>query len=85
MLKINDNKDLKELENFGLKPRYSEMTGQIDRYVYEYKDFNTYKTGLKISRISLKDNKYQWEITLITIEGLDKLYELISNGFFVTV
>ena len=29
MLKIKDNVDLKELEKFGLKPKYDEDTGEI--------------------------------------------------------
>ena len=32
MLKIKDNVDLKELEKFGLKPKYDEDTGEIIAY-----------------------------------------------------
>lgn len=32
MLKIKDNVDLKELEKFGLKPKYDEDTGKIKSY-----------------------------------------------------
>ena len=33
MLKIKDNVDLKELEKFGLKPKYNEDTGKIKMFV----------------------------------------------------
>jgi len=32
MLKIKDNVDLKELEKFGLSPRYDYRTGKITKY-----------------------------------------------------
>ena len=32
MLKIKDNVDLKELEKFGITPRYDELTGKIKKY-----------------------------------------------------
>ena len=34
MLKIKDNVDLKELEKFGFKPKYSTETGELDEYFY---------------------------------------------------
>lgn len=40
MLKIKDNVDLKELEKFGLKPKYNSDTGEI---LYYYKDYFTDK------------------------------------------
>lgn len=36
MLKIKDNVDLKEFENFGFVLRYSEIDGQVDRLVQEW-------------------------------------------------
>ena len=36
MLKIKDNVDLKELENFGFKPKYDCDTGEILFYYNEY-------------------------------------------------
>ena len=34
MLRIKDNVDLKELEKFGFKPKYSETTGELVEYFY---------------------------------------------------
>lgn len=34
MLKIKDDVDLKELEKFGFKPKYSEDTGELNEYFY---------------------------------------------------
>lgn len=35
MLKIKDNADLKELEKYGLKPKYDEDTGKINGFISE--------------------------------------------------
>ena len=35
MLKIKDNVDLKELEKYGLKPKYDEDTGEIKGFISE--------------------------------------------------
>ena len=46
MLKIKDNVDLKELEKFGLTPRYNQFNGEIDRYektIYDDNDKFFYK------------------------------------------
>ncbi len=34
MLKIKDDVDLKELEKFGFKPKYSEETGKLTEYFF---------------------------------------------------
>jgi hypothetical protein len=34
MLKIKDDVDLKELERFGFKPKYSEDTGELNEYFF---------------------------------------------------
>lgn len=34
MLKINPEKDLKELEKFGFKPKYDEDTGELIKYFH---------------------------------------------------
>ena len=41
MLKIIDEVDIKELEKFGFKPKYSEDTGELNEYFY----VNTKETG----------------------------------------
>ena len=49
MLKIKDNVDLKELEKYGLKPKYDENTGEIKGYSCEkYEHF--YRRFLKINK-----------------------------------
>ena len=50
MLKIKDNVDLKELEKFGLKPKYDENTGEINGYSTIGKDDYYYKRILRISK-----------------------------------
>ena len=35
MLKVKDSVDLKELEKYGLKPKYDENTGEISNYYSE--------------------------------------------------
>lgn len=42
MLKIRDDVDLKELEKFEFRPKYSEDNGEIEEYFYT----NTKETGL---------------------------------------
>ncbi len=54
MLKIKDNVDIKELEKFGFKPKYSEENGELIEYFY----VNTKETGLSMGigiSISKKD------------------------------
>lgn len=69
MLKIKDNVDLKELEKFGFKPKYSEETGELIEYFFVdlketgiqdflgifivKKDYE--KTKLRIKKIFKKD------------------------------
>lgn len=50
MLKIKDNIDLKELEKFGLKPKYDENTGEIKGYSTIWKTDNMYRRILKINK-----------------------------------
>ena len=64
MLKIKDNVDLKELENFGFKPKYSEENGEL----VEYFHVNLKETGLPMGfgiSIRKKDTstkKKNWEL-----------------------
>ena len=51
MLKIKDNVDLKELEKYGLRPKYDEDTGEIKSYanfIYDDKSIPKYKRHLNI-------------------------------------
>lgn len=50
MLKIKDSVDLKELEKFGLKPKYDENTGEIKGYSTIYKIDNYYRRFLRINK-----------------------------------
>ena len=52
MLKIKDEVDLKELEKFGFKPKYSEDTGELNEYFYVNKIETgcTYFLGINIKK-----------------------------------
>ncbi len=67
MLKIKDNVDLKELEKFGLKPKYNEDNGKIDRYekityddngIFYYK-FRRFLRFLKTNKKKMRFKNYE--------------------------
>lgn len=87
MLKIKDGIDLKELEKFGLKPKYSEDTGKI--IAYEKIEMKTDFSGLFVtiketkSKIrffkSLRKCKEVWAINKYhDYFDVDTLYDLIK-------
>jgi hypothetical protein len=88
MLKIRDDVDLKELEKFGFKPKYSEDTGNIiayERYKYDkrYEDIRIIKyekvRTFRIFRTPTK--KIEWRINPYdTYFDLDLIYDLIQAG-----
>ena len=59
MLKIKDNVDLKELEKFGLKPKYDEYTGELVE-MFCVRDLpNSFWTRcFDKCKITLKNGKY---------------------------
>ena len=54
MLKIKDNVDLKELEKFGLRPKYDENTGEIKGYSSLPKSEQFYYRLFSITKIKKK-------------------------------
>ena len=69
MLKIKNDVDLKELEKFGFKPRYDEITGKIVRYVR-----NDERNVIRYVDTHPSYNPY-WEID---IDNNTLLYDLIK-------
>ena len=57
MLKIKDDVDLKELEKFGLKPRYDEYTGEIIAF-YSQSKYDFKNAVERILRFNKKENKF---------------------------
>lgn len=57
MLKIKDNVDLKELEKFGLKPKYDEDTGEIIAY-YSQSKYDFKNAVERILHFYKKENKF---------------------------
>ena len=92
MLKIKDDVDLKKLEKFGFKPKYSEDTGEI----YEYYRINGDKKGTTIKYNDNFNKKYKyrnfWEVFIwnreftnhgyveLTDYDYEILYDLIKAG-----
>lgn len=89
MLKIKDSVDLKELEEFGFKPKYDEDTGKIRTYekkkkeeVYVGLTVQIEKTKSKIRIFkAFRKNKTEWRINPYTdYFDIDTLYDLIQAG-----
>ena len=57
MLKIKDNIDLKELEKYGLKPKYDEYTGEIITY-YSQSKYDFKNAVERILHFNKKENKF---------------------------
>ena len=58
MLKIKDNVDLKELEKYGIVPKYDEDTGEVCKYEKIIYDDNDYHYFRRIIRFIKKfDNR----------------------------
>lgn len=90
MLKIKNNVDLKELENFGFKPKYDEDTGKIKKFInkdkkYNYTDSTEYIL-IEIYKELCPYGQYEvkeiWKVYLKerTSESIDLLYDLIQAG-----
>lgn len=83
MLKIKDNVDLKELEKFGFKPRYSEDTGKVIAYEKidekeKYIGLTTKKETITVKIRIFKRNTKNWVINKYKeYADLDTLYDLI--------
>lgn len=87
MLKIKDNVNLKELEKFGLKPKYNEDTGKIKMFEsFRYQGmlhrtlfqtiFYEYKKGIYIlDDTCTKDSPRNYRV------DTELLYDLIKVGF----
>lgn len=57
MLKIKESVDLKELEKYGLKPRYDEYTGEITAY-YSQPKYDFKNVVERILHFNKKQNKF---------------------------
>lgn len=87
MLKIKDNIDSKELEQFGFKPKYNEDTGKITAYIKISNERhqgiiikNIIKSRLRIFK-AYRKNKTCWRINPYSeYIDLDTLYDLITAG-----
>lgn len=75
MLKIKNNVDLKELENFGFKDTGDIFIKYIDNYDYEYNTIHVMK-----SNRTIKLGHYQDEHGATYTFNLDTLYDLIQAG-----
>ena len=97
MLKVNPDKDLKELEKFGFKPKYDEDTGKIVRYVLlkdisKQNERDKFAEKAEIKYIETIKNYGDffnqhtityWKITYFEFEVLDILYDLIQAGLVI--
>lgn len=89
MLKIRDDVNLKELEKFGLKPKYDENTGKIRAYEKIKKEqeyiglcvtIETIKNRIRIFR----KNDKEWRINpFVDYFDVDTLYDLIKANLIV--
>lgn len=73
MLKIKDNVDLKELENYGFKPKYDTDTGKLCSYKH-YKYEFVY-VSLRDRELNASSSIYEEEKPIN-----DLLYDLIQAG-----
>ena len=71
MLKIKDNVDLKELEKFGFRIKYSEFDGKPTTYVHN--DFEYVYVFIKDRELTATSNTYEEEKPIN-----DLLYDLIK-------
>ena len=94
MLKIKDNVDLKELEKFGFKPKYSEENGKLTEYFFvKYKetsismflgisiikkDAKANGKKLRIRKIFKRDNKG------VPIVNEDKIWVIDNDNYQYT-
>ena len=91
MLKIKDNVDLKELEQFGFKPKYDENTGELKEYYKEYCEkineaMYSEKIGFYIKKkrrlfsTKIKCCGYVWNVfsEKFGSEMMDLIYDLIK-------
>lgn len=91
MLKIKDNVDLKELEKYGLKPKYDEDTGEIKGFISE-RNVRRCKFILPFKRKRIGFIKNYYNNFVISDEFIfyndyfsryfdeDLLYDLIKDG-----
>lgn len=63
MLKVKDNVDIKELEKFGFKPKYSEDTGELVEYFYVNVDNFGFTKGIKVKKKTQKPNRLRIRFT----------------------
>lgn len=81
MLKIKDNVDLKELEKFGLKPKYNEDTGKITAYekIIDQWEGIIVKKAKETKKIRIFKCGTVWEINKYNdYLDIDTLYDLIK-------
>lgn len=91
-LKFNPEKNLKELEKFGFKPKYDENTGKIYKYVCE-KEIG-YQNKREVTLITVMKDTYQrgqydyveyWKVIFEEKcnEAVELLYDLIKANLVV--
>lgn len=88
MLKIKDNVDLKELEKFGLKPKYDENTGEVVMLAYyKYISLSLFNLNQMLTELNfvknknndfILDNKHIIDEDLVYELNADLLYDLIK-------
>lgn len=79
MLKINPEKDIKELEKFGFKPKYDEDTGELESYALGYESYESIKVKNRLipfRRDYNEDRYYSSDI-------VEVLYDLIKADMVV--
>lgn len=85
MLIFKADKDLKELEKFGFKPKYSENTGEIIAYEKIGKSFDGVRVKKEIEqkkiRIIKRPIKEIWEIARYSeYFDIETVYDLTKAG-----
>ena len=96
MLKIKDNVDLKELEKYGLKPKYDEDTGEIKGFISERTvcrsiyilPFKRKKIGFiknYYNNFVINDEFYFYQDYFSRYFDEDLLYDLIKDGLVIKV
>ena len=75
MLKIKDGVDLKELEKFGFKPKYSEENGKLTEYFFVNNKETSISMflGISIIRKNVKNNEKKLRIR--------KIFKRDNKGF----
>ena len=87
MLILKEDINPKELEKFGLKPRYDEFTGEIIAYEKEHKTSEFFGIKIKPAKLKPKFRMFKLSNTEWVVckyrdyLDIDTLYDLIEAGF----